>query len=82
MTQESIRDLIRKTGKECTPARGRIKKVSKVTCWICGKEIRSDTTEPLEASLTKRGSVLIWHPKCTKLVNDRKIPKDAWEDKP
>ena len=49
------------------------KKICRVTCQGCGKDIFNDLTEPVEFVVTKRGTALFWHPECTKKAWKNKI---------
>ena len=71
MTQEEVRKQIAKSGKYVR-TEGR-KKICKVRCQVCGKDIFNTTTDELDAAVGKRGNVNIWHRACG--------AKAAWESK-
>lgn len=65
--------LIKRYGFPCgVDARGR--KICRVTCTVCGKEIKSDQADvDVGYSVTQRHSVLVWHAECEKDVWNSKI---------
>lgn len=73
MTQKDVRKAISRYGKYKEMV-GK-KSVYTLPCSACGKELRSDTPEDviIGASMTKRGSLVVWCEKCEGKVWDSKI---------
>ena len=67
MDAETVK-VMKRYGTPCgADARGR--KICRVTCTVCGKEIRTDQTDKgVGYSLTQRHTAVFWHAECEKDV--------------